>query len=69
MAGLGVAAGLAGAWWATGLLRSLLFQVQPRDPLTFGGIAALVMLVSAIAVAVPVRRAMSVDPATALRHE
>jgi len=69
LAGIGVAAGLAGAWWATALLRSLLFQVQPRDPLTFAGAAALVMLVSVIAVAVPVRKAMSVDPVIALRHE
>jgi len=65
----GVVCGLAGAWWATGLLRSLLFQVQPRDPLTFAAAAALVLSVSLIAVAVPVRRAVSVDPAIALRHE
>ena len=65
---VGVVCGSAGAWWATGLLRSLLFQVQPRDPLTFLGAAAVVMLVSIVAVLAPVRRAVRVDPAIALRH-
>jgi len=65
----GVVCGLASAWWATGLLQSLLFQIRPRDPLTFAAAALAVMTVSVIAVAVPVRRAVRVDPAIALRHE
>jgi len=69
LAAAGVAAGLAGAWWATGLLRNLLFQVEPRDPAAFALLSGIVLLVALIAVAIPARRAVAIDPATALRHE
>jgi putative ABC transport system permease protein len=69
LAGAGVVAGITGAWFATGLLRKLLFQVQPHDPVTFVLLAALVLLVSLVAVSIPVRRAIRVDPVVALRHE
>ena len=69
LAAFGVAAGLAGAWWATGLLRNLLFQVKPREPAAFALLAGIVLVVSLIAVAIPARRAVRVDPAIALRHE
>ena len=66
---LGVAIGLAAALAATRLVASALFGVKPTDPLTIG-IAILIMLaVTLIAGYAPARRAASVDPMIALRHE
>jgi predicted permease len=69
LAGIGVVIGLAGALALTRVLRSLLFEVTPTDPLTLFTVSCLLLIVSAVAIAVPARRAMSVDPMVALRHE
>ena len=61
--------GLAGAFGATRLLKSLLFGVGASDPGTFAGIVALVSTVAFIAAWVPARRATRVDPIIALRAE
>jgi len=66
---LGVAAGTLLALGAARLLSNLLFGVRPVDPLTFLGIAAVLVLVSALASYLPARRAAGVDPAIALRAE
>ncbi len=69
---IGVALGLTGAYVLTrymGTLNSMLFQVEPRDPLTFGVMAALLTIVALIACFVPARRATKVDPMVALRYE
>jgi predicted permease len=65
---IGVALGLAGAYGITRLLGSLLYGVKASDPPTFGAVALIVMLVSAIATFVPAHRASAIAPSEALRH-
>jgi predicted permease len=67
--GIGIAVGLAGSLVLTRFASSLLFGVSAVDPLTFGGIAAILLLVSLAATYVPARRATKVDPLIALRTE
>ncbi|HEV2806266.1 MAG TPA: ABC transporter permease [Chthoniobacterales bacterium] len=64
----GIALGLGAAFALTRLLRSLLYQVSPTDPLIFAAIPLLLLTVSIIATYLPARRAMKVDPITALRE-
>ena len=65
----GIALGMAGAFGLTRLLAHLLFGVSKTDPLTFAGIALLLLVVAALACWLPARRAAMVDPLAALRHE
>ncbi len=65
----GIACGLLGAWWLARWLESLLFSVRPHDPAVFTGTAGILVLASMVAVIVPARRAMRIDPANALRWE
>jgi ABC-type lipoprotein release transport system permease subunit len=53
----------------TRLLRGMLFEVKPGDPLTSIGVSLLLMLVALAACYIPARRASRVDPLVALRHE
>jgi predicted permease len=69
VAGVGTAIGLAGAALVTGLLTGILYGVQPLDPISFGGAAALLAVIAVVASAAPARRAASVNPADALRAE
>jgi len=72
-AGLGIAIGLLVTLALAGLLgngiQNVLFGVSARDPLIYSAVAALVVLVSLVAVLVPARRATRVDPMVALRAE
>ena len=65
----GVAAGVLTSIALTRFLASLLFEVQPTDPLTFGGVVLLLLAAAAAACLIPARRAMRVDPMVALRYE
>jgi putative ABC transport system permease protein len=65
----GVVIGVAGALAATRLLEGLLFSVSATDPTVYSGLAALLLMIAAFACYIPARRAMKVDPITALRAE
>jgi len=67
--GVGIALGLAGAIAGAQVMKGLLVGVEPLDPVTFLGVAALLGLVALLACYVPVRRATQVDPVLALRYE
>jgi len=65
----GIALGLVCALGVTRWIRSLLFEVQPTDPLTFVAVPIVFCAVAAIACYVPARRATRVDPVISLRYE
>jgi len=63
----GIAIGMATSLGLSQLMRSMLFGISARDPLTFVGVAALLAALSLVACYMPARRAMRVDPVIALR--
>jgi predicted permease len=66
---LGLAAGVAAALFLGEAIRSLLFGIQPADPLTIAGVTTVLLVVGALACLIPARRAAGTDPVAALRCE
>jgi putative ABC transport system permease protein len=66
---IGMALGAAGALALGHLLKSLVYGVQPTDPITFIAVACLLALVALLASVIPAYRAARVDPLVALRYE
>jgi putative ABC transport system permease protein len=66
---IGMAAGLIGAFALTRLMATMLFNIKPTDPVTFGGVAVLLLAIALIACYIPGRRATKVDPVNSLRYE
>ncbi|MBV9678723.1 MAG: ABC transporter permease, partial [Acidobacteriaceae bacterium] len=67
--GVGLAVGLASSLATMQLFRSLLFGIRPADPVVMATAAGIFLLAACIAGGLPARRAASVDPLVALRHE
>jgi ABC-type antimicrobial peptide transport system permease subunit len=65
----GLAAGMAGTFYATRLIARFLFQTEPGDPLTLTIVVALVGTAACVAAWLPARRAASIDPVVALRAD
>lgn len=67
-AAVGVCAGLAAAAGLADVLTSVLYEVPPRDPLTFGVAGTVLLAVAGMAAFVPARRAVTANPVAALRE-
>lgn len=69
LAAVGLVVGMGGAWALTGILQSMLFNVNARDPLSFVAGPVVLAVVAVAACWIPARRATRVDPVTVLREE
>jgi ABC-type antimicrobial peptide transport system permease subunit len=65
----GLVLGVGSAFALTRMMKSLLFEVEPTDPVTFGAVSAVLALTALIACYLPARRALKIDPLVALRRE
>jgi predicted permease len=66
---IGIVLGLGAALAVTRWVKSMLFGLEPYDPLTMGLAVLLLLLVAAVAAYLPARRASRIDPLAALRHD
>ncbi len=69
LAGIGVACGIVSAFAVMRLMSSLLFDVNPVDPLTYAAVSATLVVAAVVASYVPALRATAIDPVEALRAE
>jgi predicted permease len=66
---VGVSIGLIGSLILTRFLQTMLFDIKPTDPITFGALTILLAGVALLASFIPARKASRIDPLAALRHE
>ena len=66
---LGLALGVAGAWAASRVLASLLYEVDARDPVTFAAVPLVLLLPALVAALVPALRAARVDPRQVMQSD
>jgi len=69
MAAVGIAGGLAVAFWLTRQIQAQLFGLAPTDPATLAGAAGLLAIIALAAGYFPARRATTIDPLVSLRTE
>jgi putative ABC transport system permease protein len=69
LAAVGVVIGVLVAWFLTASMQSVLFGIQASDPVTFVQVALVLMAAALIASWLPARRALGIDPVTALRYD
>jgi putative ABC transport system permease protein len=67
LAVLGVSIGLVAAVLGMRVLKSLLFEVSPTDPVVLAGTACILVVIAAVASVAPTRRAAKIDPVEAMR--
>jgi len=65
----GIVVGLLAAIGLTRLLQTLLFEISPTDPITFGAVGLVLVSAAVISCLIPARRAAKTDPLAALRFE
>jgi predicted permease len=66
---LGIALGIAGAYFVSRMIQQTLFEVDPADPRIYLGVSAVLLLVAELASWLPARRATRIDPLIAMRQE
>ena len=66
---LGIALGIAGAYFVSKMIQQALFEVDPSDPRIYLGVSAVLLLVAEFASWLPARRATRIDPLIAMRNE
>ena len=69
LATIGIVIGLAGATAVGIMIASIIYRAPAADPLNFGAVSGLLMVIALLATGVPARRAVRVDPMVALRRE
>jgi ABC-type antimicrobial peptide transport system permease subunit len=69
LSGIGAVCGITAAFALTRLMKSLLYDISPADPLTYAAVSAALILAAVLASYLPARRATKVDPSEALRSE
>jgi ABC-type antimicrobial peptide transport system permease subunit len=69
LSAVGALLGIAGSFALTRVLRDMLFQVNPADPVVLGGVTLTLLVVALSASLIPARRATQVDPMAAMRYE
>jgi putative ABC transport system permease protein len=69
LAGIGVAIGVIGAELLSRSMQAVLYDIQPSDPATFVQVVMVLLVASLLASWLPARRALKIDPVTALRSD